>query len=257
MENQLIFDKYLTGKIVRKDKIFYYLEGLCKQTNELVSIKAEPKKSDKNNKSYLELEAYILHLINNIGIPKIYSLGKFKGFLIMVQEILGFNLKQIKNLINSFNKKDIAIMGIQMMNRIELIHSNNYIHCNIRPENYTTGYEEISRIYLINYEFSRKYRNSLTGKHIKYNRNDKMKDSTKYDSFYASKGVQQSRRDDMISIGYMLIDLFTGKLPWKDFSLKDKYRQKKYLEMLSLKSKTPADIVCKNMPKEFIHIVIN
>ena len=54
----------------------------------------------------------------------------------------------------------------------------------------------------------------------------------RYASYNASRGVEQSRRDDLESIGNMLIYMYTGKLPWKGISVNDRERKKKILKKI-------------------------
>ena len=76
--------------------------------------------------------------------------------------------------------------------------------------------------------------------------------TVRYASYNASRGVEQSRRDDLESIANMLIYIYTGKLPWKGINLKDRQRKKKYLEMLLLKKFTSPEKICEGMPKEYV-----
>ena len=249
LKNKVIFGKYKTGNIIGKGSFGCVLQGVNLKTQKTVAIKFEIRNIDSQ---LLKIECSFLSFLKGFGIPKLIGYGRYFNYNVMIQEILGFNLMQIKNIINKFTIKDIAMMGIQMMDRIEFIHSRYIIHRDIKPENFTTGYEDITNIYLIDFGISRKYRSSRTLKHVKYAVIGRMFGTVRYASYNASKGVEQSRRDDLESIGNMLIYIYTGKLPWKGISMKDKQRKKKYLEMLLLKKYTPIETICKNMPKEFI-----
>ena len=249
LKNKLIFGKYKTSKIIGKGSFGCVYKGVNIKTRKDVAIKFEAKNADSH---LLKIEFSFLSFLKGFGIPKLISYGKYFNYNVMVQEILGFNLMQIKNIITKFTIKDIAMMGIQMMDRIEFIHSRYILHRDIKPENFTIGYDDITNIYLIDFGISRKYRSSRTLKHVKYALIGRMFGTVRYASYNASRGVEQSRRDDLESIGNMLIYIYTGKLPWKGISLKDKQRKKKYLEMLLLKKYTPIETICNNMPKEFI-----
>ena len=249
LRNKIIFQKYKTRKILGKGSFGCVFQGINMKTNKMVAIKVQPKKSDSN---LLEIETYFLSLLKGYGIPKLIGYGKHGNFYVMIQEILGLNLMQIKDLINYFTLKDLAMMGIQMMDRIEFIHSKYIIHRDIKPENFTTGFEDISTIYLIDFGISRKYRSSRTLKHVKFDLTGRMFGTVRYASYNASRGIEQSRRDDLESIANMLIYMYTGKLPWKGISLKDKKSKKKYFDMLALKKYLSAERICAGMPKEFI-----
>ena len=249
LRNKIMFQKYKTRKILGKGSFGCVFQGINMKTNKMVAIKVQPKKSDSN---LLEIETYFLSLLKGYGIPKLIGYGKHGNFYVMIQEILGLNLMQIKDLINYFTLKDLAMMGIQMMDRIEFIHSKYIIHRDIKPENFTTGFEDISTIYLIDFGISRKYRSSRTLKHVKFDLTGRMFGTVRYASYNASRGIEQSRRDDLESIANMLIYMYTGKLPWKGISLKDKKSKKKYFDMLALKKYLSAERICAGMPKEFI-----
>ena len=223
LKGKLIFGKYKITALLGKGSFGSVFKGINTQTKELVAIKVEPKISKSN---LLKIETIYLSMLKGYGFPKIISYGHHGNYNIMIQEILGYNLIQIKYLIQRYTIKDIAMFGIQIMDRIEFLHSKYLIHRDIKPENFTTGYEDISTIYLIDYGISRKYRSSRTGKHLKYNLTGRMFGTVRYASYNASRGVEQSRRDDLESIGHMLIYLYTGGLPWHGISFKDQDKKK-------------------------------
>ena len=187
LKNKLLFHKYKIGKILGKGSFGCVLQGVNIKTKELVAIKLEDKNADSK---LLQIEAYILYSLKGFGIPKLISFGKIPKYTVMIQEILGFNLMQIKHMIYRFTKKDIAMLGIQMMDRIEFIHSKYIIHRDIKPENFTTGFEDISTIYLIDFGISRKYRSSKTLKHVKFSLTGRMFGTIRYASYNASRGVE-------------------------------------------------------------------
>ena len=250
LKNKILFGKYKVGKIIGKGSFGCVFQGINIKDKSKVAIKIE----SKNSKSHLlEIECNFLSILKGYGIPEIKSFGYHGNFYIMVQELLGYNLAQIKYIIKKFTIKDIAMMGIQIIDRIEYVHSKNFIHRDIKPENFVVGYQNNSTIYIIDFGISRKYRNAR--KHLKFQLLGKMFGTVRYASYNASRGVEQSRRDDLESIGYMLIYLTTGHLPWQGLSLKDQNKAKKYLEMLLLKKYSPIEVICKNVPSEFIDYV--
>ena len=102
------------------------------------------------------------------------------------------------------------MVAIQAIDRIEFIHSKYVIHRDIKPENFLLGKDNKSIIYLIDFGMARKYKSSRTGKHLKYSLTGKLFGTFRYLSYNASRGVEQSRRDDLESIGYMLVFLRNG-----------------------------------------------
>ena len=252
LKNKLLFKKYKVIEILGKGSFGWVFLGKNILDNSDVAIKAE-RRDAKNH--LLELESNFLSILKGYGIPEIKSYGLSGRFCILVQELLGDNLSQIKLKLNKFTLKDIAMMAIQIIDRIEFVHSKNIIHRDIKPENFLIGYRNDSIIYIIDFGISKQYRSSRTGKHIRFSLTGKMFGTVRYVSYNASRGVEQSRRDDLESIGYMLICLFKGNLPWKGIKLKEDNAYKKYIEMLYLKKNIPPESLCCGLPSEFVDYV--
>ena len=252
LKKKVIFGKYKLLKIIGNGSFGCVFSANNILDNSLVAVKVEKR----NGKLHLlEFESNYLSMLKGFGIPEIKSFGYNKYFYFLVEELLGSNLIQIKYKINKFTLKDIAMIGIQMIDRIEYVHSKNILHRDIKPENFVKGYKDDSIIYIIDFGISRKYKSSRTGKHLKFRITGKVFGTLRYISYNATRGVEQSRRDDLESIGYILILLATGDLPWQGVSRKEHDRKKKYLEILLLKKYTPIEVLCKNLPIEFVDYI--
>ena len=227
LKKKIILKKYRLDKIIGKGSFGCVFEGVCLKDKSKVAVKVENKNAEYK---LLEIESNYLSILKGYGIPEIKSFGIHGNFYVMVEELLGYNLMKLKNNIKCFSLKDIAMIAIQILDRIEYVHSKNIIHRDIKPENFVIGYKNNSIIYIIDFGISRKYRSSRTGKHLKYQILGKMFGTVRYASYNASRGVEQSRRDDLEAIGYMLIYLAKGSLPWKGINLKEKDGHKKYLQ---------------------------
>ena len=247
LKKKLFFKKYKINKVLGKGSFGWVYKGKNIIDNSDVAIKAERKDSYSH---LLESESNFLSILKGFGIPEIKSYGLSGRFYILVEELLGDDLSQIKLILNNFTLKDIAMMAIQILDRIEFVHSKNIIHRDIKPENFLIGYRNNSIIYLIDFGLSRKFRSSKTGKHIRFSLTKRIFGTVRYNSYNASRGVEQSRRDDLESIGYMLIYLIKGNLPWKDVKLKADNAYKKYIEMLNLKKTTSPEDLCFGLPSQ-------
>ena len=248
LKNRTLFGKYKLTKIIGRGSFGCVFQGVNILDNSPVAIKVESK-SEKAH--LLEIESNFLSILKGYGIPEIKSFGYHGQFYILVEELLGLNLSQIKYLYHNLTLKDVSMLAIQILDRIEYVHSKNIIHRDIKPENFVFGYKNNnSTLYIIDFGISRKYRSAR--KHLKFQLLGKMFGTVRFASYNASRGVEQSRRDDLESIGYMLIYLATGKLPWQGISLRDHNHAKKYTEMLLLKKYLSYEVICKNLPSEFI-----
>ena len=246
--NRLLFKKYRINKLLGRGSFGCAFEGINIIDNSKVAIKVEKK----NNQSHLlELESNFLSILKGFGIPEIKSYGYSGNFYILIEELLGSNLSQILKSIKSYTIKDLAMIAIQIIDRLEYVHSKNIIHRDLKPENFLVGCKNNSIIYIIDFGISRKFRSSRTGKHIKFGKIGRIFGTLRYISHNASRGMEQSRRDDLESLAYMLVYLFVGKLPWQDVKLRNINFKKKYLEMLYLKTYLSPETVCKGLPPEF------
>ena len=128
--------------------------------------------------------------------------------------------------------KDTCLIGMQVLDRLEWIHSKNLIYRDIKPENFMIGINEPNIIYVIDFRLCKKYRSSKTGKHIIPKLSKKFNGNIIFSSSNAIKGKETSRRDDIISLGYMLIFLLKRNLPWKINY--NKLTQSKYFEIFNI-----------------------
>ena len=252
--NKLFFNKYRVNKLIISTLFSSVYEGIYEKLNEPVIMKFE----DKTKNKLLENEAFLLYYLKGFGIPKILSYGKCGLYNILVEEMLGLTIFQIWNS-KEFKKehmlKNISMIALQILDRFEYIHSKNIIHRDIKPNNFIVGRKDPKNIYLIDFGFAQKYRNSHTGKHIKYKFIKIAIGSLRYMSINGIKGYQQSRRDDLESLGYMLIYLTTKHLPWLYIEDQNIEKYNKIKEITKIKISTLPEILCKGLPVEFTEYI--
>ena len=137
-----------------------------------------------------------------------------------------------------------------MLNRLEFIHSRHIIHRDIKPENFLIGKgKKNSILYICDFGLAKRFRDKKTGMHIPHKEGKKFTGTACYASIYTHLGSEQSRRDDLESLAYILIYLSKGTLPWK--SLKVKNKKERQAKILSKKINTNNDELCSGLPKEF------
>ena len=101
------------------------------------------------------------------------------------------------------------------LDRIEFVHSRNFIYRDIKPSNFLMGIGPSAHtVYLIDFGLSQRYCDDQ-GQHVPYNEDTGLWGTARYASLNAHRGVQQSRRDDLEAIAYMLIYFARGSLPWQ------------------------------------------
>ena len=180
------------------------------------------EESKNNSKNYLQVEYKILkYLFGGIGIPKVYSFGResndANNFYLVVQ-LLGNNLTQeLKKYRNKIPKEIYIKMALQMISRVEFLHSRGFIHCDIKPENFAFNLDKDSKdftIYLIDFGFVEPYINLKTKEHRQLKEKKGQKGTKIFCSMNSHMELSLSRRDDLESLAYCLIYLWAGKLPW-------------------------------------------
>ena len=154
--------------------------------------------------------------MHNVGIPKVHWLAIESDFNVMVLDMLGPSLADLYNYCGKkFSLKTVCMLADQMIQRIEQVHRKNYIHRDIKPDNFLMGLGADSYIvHLIDYGLAKKYRDTRSQQHIPYKENRNLTGTARYASLNANLGIEQSRRDDLEAIGFCLLYFYLGKLPW-------------------------------------------
>lgn len=141
-----------------------------------------------------------------------------------------------------------------MIERVQKFHQNGYLHRNIKPENFAFGKgNKESILYLLDFELSKKYLKN--DKIIPFKRGKTMTSTLRYASINSQLGFEQSRRDDLESIGYLLVYFMKGELPWQNIPAKNK--EELFKKILTLKLETSLGILTLGMPDEFKEYLSN
>ena len=248
---KLFFDRKLGsgafGEIYKGEEI---------STHRKIAVKCELVQPDRV--SLLKSEIEILQYLKGTkGIPKIYLHLSSNNYNFMLFELLGSNIDNLFHFCNKkFSLPTVLSLGLQMINRIESIHSLHIIHRDIKPENFLIGKgKKISTLYLCDFGLAKRFRDKKTGDHIPYINNKHFTGTPSFASVYTHLGCEQSRRDDLESLAYTLIYLGTGTLPWK--GLKSKGKDEKYSKILTKKMNSKSEELLKGLPNEFMSFLQN
>jgi len=119
------------------------------------------------------------------------------------------------------------------------------------PKNNTdhTKTTTTTTVFVIDFGLAKKYRDPKTLAHIPYREHKNLTGTARYASVNTHLGVEQSRRDDLESLGYVLLYFLRGSLPWQ--GLKAATKKQKYEKISEKKMATPPEVLCKGFPAEF------
>ena len=214
-----------------------------------VAVKLEVIRS---NSGQLQIESRIYKMLSGgVGIPSIKWFGVEGDYNVLVMELLGKSVEDLFVLCNrKLSVKTVAMLAEQMISRVEYFHNKGLIHRDMKPDNFTIGAgNKSNEIFIIDYGLSKRYRDPKTHKHIPFREGKQLTGTARYASINTHLGIEQSRRDDLEGIAYVLIYLLKGSLPWQ--GLKAANRKERYEKISEKKISTPVDVLCNGIPPEF------
>lgn len=191
----------------------------------------------------------LYHLLE--GIPDIIWYGIEGDYKAMVMELLGHSLEDLFQYCGrKFTLKTVCMLADQMISRLEYMHTNNFLHRDMKPDNFLMGNGNKRGVcYMIDFGLSKRYKDAKTGEHIPYRDNKSLTGTARYASVNTHIGIEQARRDDMESIGYILLYFLKGSLPWQGLAGKNK--NDKYDRIKEKKIQTTIEQLTRNCPEEF------
>ncbi|TMW92176.1 casein kinase 1-like protein 7 [Solanum lycopersicum] len=248
--DHVVGGKFKLGRKIGSGSFGELYLGVNLQNGEEVAIKLESVKT-KHPQLHYESKIYML-LSGGTGIPNLKWFGVEGEYNVMVIDLLGPSLEDLFNYCNrKLSLKTVLMLADQLINRVEYMHSRGFLHRDIKPDNFLMGLgRKANQVYAIDFGLAKKYRDLQTHKHIPYRENKNLTGTARYASVNTHLGVEQSRRDDLESLGYVLMYFLRGSLPWQ--GLKAGTKKQKYDKISEKKMLTPIEVLCKSYPSEFI-----
>ena len=210
------------------------------------------KAENNSSKNRLRGESYIYKRFaskNLECVPVFHKYFETPDYNLLIMQLLGKSLDSLfEDCNNSIDIGTVMKIGITIISHLEKIHRIGIIHRDIKPNNFMFGLDDnANNLYVMDFGLSKKW--CVNRDHIEFKTNRSMIGTARYASLNIHLGTEPSRRDDMESVGYMLVYLIKGSLPWQGLKKKtkenpmDKIGEKKM--MVNLK------ILCEGLPECF------
>lgn len=242
-------NKFRLGRKIGSGSFGEIYLGTNISTNEEVAIKLENVKT-KHPQLLYESKLYRI-LQGGTGIPNVRWFGVEGDYNVLVMDLLGPSLEDLFNFCSrKLSLKTVLMLADQMINRIEFVHGKSFLHRDIKPDNFLMGLgRRANQVYVIDFGLAKKYRDTSTHQHIPYRENKNLTGTARYASMNTHLGIEQSRRDDLESLGYVLMYFLRGSLPWQ--GLKAGTKKQKYEKISEKKVSTSIESLCRGYPTEF------
>lgn len=214
---------------------------------EHVAIK---KEFNQIQASQLQEESRVLQAVTKSpGFPIFKYFGFEGSHMILATNLMGKNLKTLFKLCkHRFSLKTTLMIADQILGELQFLHQCHYIHRDIKPENFVVGRKLFNnQICMIDFGLCKLYRDPISHAHMPLRENKPLIGTVRFASINSHFGYEQSRRDDLESLAYMLIYFSKGSLPWQKIHSHDNKLEK----IAEKKKEIPLEQLCKDLPSEF------
>ena len=196
------------------------------------------------NRLYLHTEIRIMKIYQDSPFfPRLHSEGYTDDFRYVVMELFGPSISMARRVLpnHRYGAYSVLRLSLEMLNCIWAYHAKGYTHRDIKPGNFLIRADRKTPIVLIDYGLSIPYLKD--GKHIRFRQQVGFTGTCRYASLHAHEGLELSRRDDLISWFYSVIELVDGALPWPG--------SQDRLLTAHLKRTIKPEALCARLPVEF------
>lgn len=235
--------KYQLGKRLGAGSFGAIYEGFNVDTGEVVAVKLEHI-SERHPQVEWEYRLYTMQAQQGCAcVPRVFWCGTEGEYRALAMERLGDSLERLVRRSRRVDDGTMRFIACEMIDRIRSFHSTGYIHRDIKPDNFLLSLDR-SHVYLIDFGLSKRYRNH-DGSHISQKTGKSLTGTARYASVSSHRGHELSRRDDIESIGYVLVYLALGSLPWQNLPISKS--GEKYAAIHKRKVETSSAVLCRGL----------
>lgn len=224
--------------------------GKHRTTGKEVAVKLEAR--DSTHPQLLQEARLYKLLAGSPGLPNVHWYGAEETYNVMVMDLLGPSLELLLPLCGGrFCAKTVLLLAQQMLSSLEALHQRHFVHRDVKPDNFLIGIgSKASEVHLIDLGLATRFRDVWTKLHVAYSEGHSLTGTARYASINAQLGFEQSRRDDLESLGHVMVYLVRGSLPWQNLSAFSK--EEGCRRILETKLSISVSDLCRHCPPEFI-----
>ncbi|KAH8378437.1 hypothetical protein KR093_011365, partial [Drosophila rubida] len=249
----ILFEQYRVVKKIGCGSFGHIFASVRQDNGEPVALKIEPKRARHQQ---LQHEYHIYRFLSpGLGVPRVYAYVEHADYNVMVMELLGPSLEEMFHICSRrFSLKTVLMLAMQMIERLEYVHKKCFVHRDVKPDNFVmSGDDEPDKLYIIDFGLAKRYIEGGKNEHIPFAWSNHMTGTARYASVNAQRGFELSRRDDMMSLGYVWMYFLRGSLPWQGMPGPRAQRHERIVEM---KQSLRMDELCRGFPDEFAKYLV-
>lgn len=215
-------------------------------SNEIFAIKIEFSNAPQK---FLKMETLAMKCIQGTNyFPKLIAYGKTSNLRYLVMELLGPSISKMRRSLpyKKYTSYSILRLSYEMLICIWEFHQRGLIHRDIKPGNFLIRSSREYPLCLIDFGLSTSYFQPNSTKHIPFRTQVGFTGTCRYASLNAHYENELSRRDDLISWFFTVIEIAEGNVPWPGSADREKTEL--------LKKTTTAEQLCAGLPIEYVEI---
>jgi casein kinase 1 epsilon len=244
--------RFCRGQLIGSGVFGAVYSGTDTHTGKEVALKFEPVDARRPQVMW-EAEVYAA-LAGGTGVPNVYMHGQEGEHNVLVMDLLGPSLEDLLECCGGkLSLKTVLMLAEQLILRLQHVHEHGIVHRDIKPGNFLMGKGDNKHVVnVIDFGFSQRYRDPATLRHAPYVDGKKFTGTARFASVNTHLGIVQSRRDDLEALGYMLMYLSRGSLPWQGLGIEEGDKSRKYERIMDMKMDTDVSVLCKSEPPELV-----
>ncbi|TCD71839.1 hypothetical protein EIP91_003182 [Steccherinum ochraceum] len=184
-------------------------------------------------------------------LPVVHAYGTQGRLNVLVMDMLGESVATLfRQCGHRFSLRTTIMLGLGMLDAVAHVHSKGVIHRDLKSDNFLLGRMDSNnprQVHLVDFGMARRYRDLVTGEHIPFRAQAHFVGTLSYASLGAHLEQEQSRRDDLQSLSYMLLQFVRGGLPWVHIT--GGTHKHRMLRICEKKRSWTADRLCEQHPE--------